>query len=443
MRSCNSSPRVIVEQTPPEFRAYWENGSEGYQFFHVIGKNETIDFLPTHVPPPSEGVLTLYADYSKTWNGYILLYLINATDDSINLKSEDGDVYIKLEAWDAASYQWVRAQHHVYSWCGNSYGTIALHARSFLTYRGMFPTDLSGDQMRIRYRLYNALNAPVVSNASTAHVSEEMIRDARFDLMSISQGDSAFVTGIALGSITTPTEEKGHYLPEYVRFRAIEQLIRFPSEGTVRSLEGVASNGLLSDYFRRAALTTLGRLKDGLGRQALQRLLGNTRMSGELYKSAFEALNGASKADAIKLAQALCTDRQFAHRREVFQVLSNALRLENEGERIESLYKEWWQRDSVQFIKSYGTRFDKAIAKHRSFNPSHYKFYLLDSTLYQCISSLRNDLSDPAIEDVIVCYAEFRTPDRADYLDSILQDPHLPDSTKRFLRSIYFREKRD
>ena len=67
------------------------------------------------------GSLSLFADYANATNGVITLYLVNRSGKDIDIPCQDYDPYAKLEG--ELDGRWVRAQEHVFSWCGNSYMT--------------------------------------------------------------------------------------------------------------------------------------------------------------------------------------------------------------------------------------------------------------------------------------------------------------------------------
>lgn len=433
---CRSEAPLVREPVPVEFLAKGERGDEMYPYFRVIKNDLPLDLLPENVPRLSKNILVLYSDYSKVWKNYILVYVINLSGDSVKFQSQDGDIYVKLEAEDKKSIQWVRAQHHSYSWCGNSYSTIVLPPKKFLVYRGMFPGEIDGDETRIRFRLYQGSDS-VVSNLGFGHVNAEMVKQAKFDLMSIRHQDSAFITQVALGETPVPSDIKYWHSPQYIRFAAIGRLADFPSEGTVSNLQRLVKDPRLSDYFRKPAVSALGKINSARAKTILWQLLADTTISDDLSATTFEVLNGVSKIDALDFVRLVCSDRGFPHRYAIFTVLSNAFRLENEGERIENIYRTGWAVDSAKFSRIHLGSLKQAIEGHRKYYPSHYKFYLLDSALFQCITSLKKDLSDPAIKHIMTCYAEYKTSDLGQFLTSLYDTSFVSDSLKLHLQWLY------
>ncbi|BDS07572.1 hypothetical protein NT6N_26120 [Oceaniferula spumae] len=162
--------------------------------------------LPNHIKPVS-GKIVLVADYAKKGEDRrIPVYLINGSDKSITLDSQDGDVYLKLET-KGADGKWQRAQPHAYSWCGNSYmNSPKVRAGHYLKISGYQPAkDKGGMDREIRYTIYQR-DYNFTSNAGRGLVLESDIDLASRDAMVLEWADFDFVSKVALGEITLKNE---------------------------------------------------------------------------------------------------------------------------------------------------------------------------------------------------------------------------------------------
>jgi hypothetical protein len=131
------------------------------------------------------------------------VYLINASTNDVNLESQDGDVYLKLEVQDSQG-KWVRAQPHAFSWCGNSYfNPPKVRPGHFLTIEGYQPDK--GDKRKIRFSLYHQKIA-LSSNAGEGIASSQDIDLASRDAMAVMYGSFEFVSKVALGEIQIKNE---------------------------------------------------------------------------------------------------------------------------------------------------------------------------------------------------------------------------------------------
>lgn len=133
--------------------------------------------LPKHVKA-DPGVVTLFADFEHPAAEGVPLYIVNRSDKSLDLGTQDGSLKIKLDYLDTEG-DWKLAQSHRSSWCGNSYGSRVLnpgqHFRSF-GYRVK-----SGTKGRVRYSLYE--RNKLVSNVGDGYVlTEDIAADERTGL---------------------------------------------------------------------------------------------------------------------------------------------------------------------------------------------------------------------------------------------------------------------
>lgn len=186
------------------------------------------------------GKVTLFADYAGKWPiGIIPVYLINASTNDVNLESQDGDVYLKLEVQDSQG-KWVRAQPHAFSWCGNSYfNPPKVRPGHFLTIEGYQPDK--GDKRKIRFSLYHQ-EITLSSNVGEGLASARDIDLASRDAMALRDGSVEFVCKVALGEIQL-TNEMDHV--KDLQGAAISQL------GSSEKFDATASHQVLLEVIKR------------------------------------------------------------------------------------------------------------------------------------------------------------------------------------------------
>lgn len=176
-----------------------------------------LDQLPSYLTWPADA-FTIVADFADhEIDGRIPVYLINATSEEVELETQDGNPYLKLEYLDADG-TWRRAQTHWYGWCGNAWFTTALSPCRAMKFKGYQPAR--GDTHTIRYTIYRRGHERS-SNAGSGLAAIEDIERARFDDMSIVEGDFEFVAGVALGRIVPDGEGP---VASRVRDRAVKAL---------------------------------------------------------------------------------------------------------------------------------------------------------------------------------------------------------------------------
>lgn len=137
-----------------------------------------INELPKQVVAP-DGQLTLFADYDDVWRNQVVLYLVNKTDKEIDVPAQDNDLYVKMETQNSQG-EWVRAQTHRNSWCGNSYRMVRLKPNTFITLLGFQPTH--GRKQTARYKIYSLLKTE--SNVGELLIDERLIDEAKNDGLS-------------------------------------------------------------------------------------------------------------------------------------------------------------------------------------------------------------------------------------------------------------------
>ena len=181
--------------------------------------------LPAHVKASADK-LTLFADYSDVRNEGVALYLVNRTGKKLSFESQDGQLYIKLEAKEKNG-TWARAQGHMFSWCGNSYFMHPeLPHGHFLRLHGHYPRK--GETREVRYRFYGN---DLVSNVGQGRVDPAEIKKCRGDSFAAKFGD--FDTVAAIAGKKVATTKRDHI---EVRPYAVTLLGRFKHARSVKLL---------------------------------------------------------------------------------------------------------------------------------------------------------------------------------------------------------------
>ncbi len=165
----------------------------------AMSRENSLLLLPAHIEAPDVGV-SLVADYgSARSDGRIPVYFINNTAKDVVLNAQDGDIYMKLEYQDADG-NWVRAQPHAYSWCGNSYIDRTIRPGYFIEVLGYQPRN--GALHTIRYSLYSQ-DIELASNVGVGVVASQDVERAANDAMSIREGTFEHVVEIATSDAAT------------------------------------------------------------------------------------------------------------------------------------------------------------------------------------------------------------------------------------------------
>lgn len=186
-----------------------DSGKSGKDAYISSGVNKPLDIstLPKHINRQS-GKLQLFADPSTISENKVDLYLINNSNKFINFERENDDIYVKMEFKDEFG-NWVRAQSHLYSWCGNSYGkTSFLKPGYYFKLIGYCPTQ--GQTAEVRYKQYNT-DIALISNSFPGFVDLKEIKIADIDYISIKMKTSEELVNIALGK-TIIVEHKQQYI---------------------------------------------------------------------------------------------------------------------------------------------------------------------------------------------------------------------------------------
>jgi len=195
--------------------------------------------------------LTLFADYHDVAGNLVRLYLVNRTGHRIGFSSQDGDVYVKLEA-ATEDGRWERAQTHHSSDYGNSYmSTPSLRPDEYFRFAGYFPSD--GEEETVRYRVYQdhafildgegdkwamylkrrdleKLPLNLVSNVGMGRVRLPDLDTARRDGFALAMSTFEVVRDLATGMTAGASDD--------LRRSVIDALGRFPTEESLALLRG-------------------------------------------------------------------------------------------------------------------------------------------------------------------------------------------------------------
>jgi len=205
--------------------------------------------LPAQVKAPADK-LTLFADYGDVRREEVALYLVNRTGKKLSFESQDGQLYIKLQAKEKNG-TWARAQGHLFSWCGNSYFMHPeLPHGHFLRLRGHYPGK--GETREVRYRFYGN---DLVSNVGQGRVDPAEIKKCRGDSFAAKFGD--FETVAAIAEKKVATTKRDHI---EVRPYAVALLGRFKHARCVKLLTRLLRDN--DPTIRKNAAYVLGTLGD-------------------------------------------------------------------------------------------------------------------------------------------------------------------------------------
>jgi hypothetical protein len=224
--------------------------------------------LPGHVKA-AEGELTLFADFKAKGEKSVPIYIVNRTDKPVKFYHQDGFLFVMLE-YEAKPGWWVRAQSHVFSWCGNSYyGTPELAGDTFAVVHGYAPDE--GTKSKVRYSFYQQ-KFKVSSNHGDGLVSKAEIERAATDVLAAKTktfdfgGDFDFARRIATGAIRR--EAKGQKLEDQTigdvdwRAAAIDRLGSgvFDRQRSVEVLQSIAAGD--DQVYADRAKQAMKRLRD-------------------------------------------------------------------------------------------------------------------------------------------------------------------------------------
>ncbi|WP_372367543.1 hypothetical protein [Candidatus Uabimicrobium sp. HlEnr_7] len=192
---------------------------------------DKIDRLPGYINISAQEV-SLFADFNNAGSGKIDLYVINDTNKSQSFSCAWRDLTIKLE-FQTKDGSWVRAQEHLYHFCGNAYSRYILPPQHYFKIDGYFPS--SGQKKTIRYRRYQ--HNGVVSHTGIGYVKSKDIKNSFLDRMALYHSTHHYPIRVLLGEIPFLRNSKA-------RIAAINILSqrRFKRENVIPVLERVIND---------------------------------------------------------------------------------------------------------------------------------------------------------------------------------------------------------
>jgi hypothetical protein len=144
-----------------------------------------------------DGEVSLVADYKNAGEQGVPLYLINQTHRAISFPDQGDDLYIKLET-QSKDGQWLRAQSHTYSFCGNSYGARVLQPGMHYHMLGYRPK--TGEKGVIRFAIQS--DQILVSNIGEGLFAPVDVENSAYDRMSLSGVPEQLIDGFGSNSRT-------------------------------------------------------------------------------------------------------------------------------------------------------------------------------------------------------------------------------------------------
>lgn len=125
------------------------------------------------------------------------LYVINDTQDEITLTSQDGDFCLKREVFVELD-GWHRVQPHIFSDCGNSYGSAKLPSKQFFMREAPLHDGPDQPAAKVRYRFYTDAHRDIASPIITARVDKAWLRWCKCDAMSLRDAPVDVIGEVAL-----------------------------------------------------------------------------------------------------------------------------------------------------------------------------------------------------------------------------------------------------
>jgi hypothetical protein len=398
----------------------------------------SISVLPANVPIPNN-CISLFADDRTKEQGYVIVYLVNNSKDTIILASQDGAVNIMLEAKDKAG-NWKRCQLYIKSFCGNSYYSIHLLPGMFTKINGLYPD--SGFTTKLRYGLYDGNYSPrIESNAIEGFVKQDMIDESQNDPMSITQGDYDYVKNIVLGNIIVPAN-KYKYGPVNAMHLAIERLVEFSTDSSFAVLKHLMNDKNTSINSKYYAVSNLFRLKQAGINEFLIGLLNDTSGTPDSFiilKGALYSLSKVSKSETLQIYKNILTSKYDKRKECIWEDVCNELEDESMKLSLELRQQALVNiKDSLQYKNAY-----RAVLRGKHKNIDYiWVVYLKDSTLFKAFSDNRNDYTNPAIEYIMKGYCLFKPAGADDYLMSVKNNSAIPDKIRSYAEELYKKRKR-
>lgn len=185
--------------------------------FHSYVSDPTANVeLPKHVIAPS-GQLSIFADYERADASGTPLYVVNRSEQEVQFHAQDGDIYLKLE-YQRPDGTWQRAQGHISSWCGNSYGYRVLSPGQHFTLQGYHvPKGISA---KVRYASYGRVEA--FSNVGSGFYSQADLEAAEGDSLSMSGMPSVLIQYLSAPEMENTLVTEGRTYPKTRIVAALE-----------------------------------------------------------------------------------------------------------------------------------------------------------------------------------------------------------------------------
>jgi hypothetical protein len=212
-----------------------------------------ITTLPKYIKV-KKGKVDLFADFKDIKAEGVVLYLINNSNKFIRFDHQDGDIYIKMEYKNELG-EWVRAQSHISSWCGNSYGkTELLKPGYYFKFLGYSPK--TGKSAEVRYKQYNN-GIGLTSNNAKGVVDFGEVEIAETDSIAIANADLNRLKEIALKEMPIKSNKDDYLNP---RLNAIETMYykSFEKKDIIPILEQLSKNN--DESVSECAINTLQRV---------------------------------------------------------------------------------------------------------------------------------------------------------------------------------------
>lgn len=112
-------------------------------------RTPSLDQLPAGLKKHIGKGISLIADFENKAGNGVPLFLVNGGDQKVEIPSQDGAFFIKLEFLNVHG-RWQLAQSHYGSFCGNSYYSVPLEKGRFFKLAGYHPAK--GKKAKIRWR---------------------------------------------------------------------------------------------------------------------------------------------------------------------------------------------------------------------------------------------------------------------------------------------------
>lgn len=153
--------------------------------------------------------------------GQISVFLINDTDEQIQVPAQDGDIHLKLEVM--LDGKWQRAQCHGDSWCGNSYGARTLAAHSYVIIQGYQPTR--GRRAKVRYAIHNGASDRLTSAEFDGVYAPDDVAMSAYDSLAMREAELSKLRKVLLRQ-DTPALMPGNCTIDMMRRSAWYGILR-------------------------------------------------------------------------------------------------------------------------------------------------------------------------------------------------------------------------